>query len=85
MGATGGVRRRIRGGMPAQPFDVDLGGGGENVHAFAWADESSLRAAARDDFAALLVPDTRKRVFALHSTSSGPRAARAHCSTTPSS
>jgi hypothetical protein len=49
----------------AQPFKVELGGGGENVHAFAWVDENSLRAAVRDDFAALLVPDVRERIFAL--------------------
>ena len=48
-----------------QPFRVELGGGGENVHAFAWPGEQSLRRAVRDDFPALLIPEKREQIFAL--------------------
>ena len=62
--AVAGDRDKAAEHMLAHPLKVELGGLGTNVHAFAWADEASLREALRDDFAALLVADVRDRILA---------------------
>jgi hypothetical protein len=48
-----------------QGFKIELAGGGENVHAFAWANEAALRKAVRDDFPDLLAESERENVLAL--------------------
>jgi hypothetical protein len=62
---TDGDREAAARCVVQQPFGVELGGGGQNVHAFAWPDEHSLRAAVRDDFAALLIDEHRDQVLSL--------------------
>jgi hypothetical protein len=46
-----------------EPVDIELAGSGENVHAFAWTSDSSLRSAVRSDFSLMLKEEARQEVL----------------------
>jgi hypothetical protein len=60
-----GERDAAASAILADPVALELGGGGVNVHARAWVDDASLRAAVREDFVTLLIPEERERRLGL--------------------